>query len=83
MSDPVRYPAPSLMLVLLVVLRPQCVAQTQRTHATLTIQINGLIWPGHYGVYQTWENTIDQRNEMLVYDMIDGFSQCSSSQGRG
>lgn len=38
----------------------------------------GLVWPGHYGVYKSWENTSDQRREMLAYDMIDGFRQCSS-----
>eukprot|EP00752_Nemacystus_decipiens_P014352 g12769.t1 len=40
-------------------------------------EVIGLVWPGHYGVYTNWENTSDQRQEMLAYDMIDGFGQCS------
>ncbi len=41
-----------------------------------TPQAYGLIWPGDYGVYNNWENTVDQRREMLAYDSIGGFEQC-------
>lgn len=44
------------------------------------VQMYGLVWPGHYGVYKNWENTYDQRQEMLAYDGIDGFSKCSSDE---
>jgi len=47
-----------------------------------TRQAYGLIWPGKYDVYQNWENTLDQRREMLAYDMIDGFEQCDPPGSR-
>ena len=44
-------------------------------------QLYGLIWPGNYGVYDNWQNTDEQRREMLAYDMIDGFTQCDADRG--
>lgn len=44
-------------------------------------KVYGLVWPrfgpGRYGVYKRWGNTPDQRREMLEYDRIDGFNQCT------
>lgn len=42
-----------------------------------TRQAYGVDWAGGYGVYKSWENTPDQRQEMLAYDKIVGFNQCS------
>ncbi|CAM9811215.1 unnamed protein product [Ectocarpus sp. 12 AP-2014] len=41
------------------------------------VQAYGVDWAGEYGVYKSWENTPDQREEMLAYDKIVGFNQCS------
>lgn len=47
-------------------------------------KVYGLVWPhfgpGRYGVYKRWENTPDQRREMLEYDRIDGFNQCRGEE---
>ncbi|CAM9408479.1 unnamed protein product, partial [Hapterophycus canaliculatus] len=37
----------------------------------------GLIWPGRYSVYVRWENTPYQREEMLTYDKVSGFTECT------
>lgn len=39
-------------------------------------QVFGLNSQPNYSVNVKWQNTPEQRTEMLTYDKIDGFNQC-------